>query len=86
MSEQTCELAKASALPLLAKYEDLRAAGIVGSRASLHKLIHKRGFPPPKRQDGIGVRWERNRVMLWLMGVGLDVAEPTPAVYAAVRK
>jgi hypothetical protein len=60
-------------LPLLAKFADLKRAGIVGSRSALHKLQTTQGFPRPHDCPGVGRVWAWKNVDEWFRARGIDL-------------
>jgi predicted DNA-binding transcriptional regulator AlpA len=50
----------------LLRYPDLKAMGVVGSRMTLKRLIHMRGFPPGVLITPNARAWLEDEVDLWI--------------------
>ena len=59
-------------LPALSTIVDLQAAGVVGSKPTLDRLIKEDGFPRPSLIRGTKV-WARPDLVRWLASKGLVI-------------
>jgi hypothetical protein len=73
----------AAALPTFVRYEDLVAAGIVGNRVTLARLIDKDGFPPGFMLGRNTRAWVLDDVERWIASRPTARKEIPPSVIEA---
>lgn len=70
-------------LPLLCKFDDLKANRIANSRPGLNQMQKDLGFPRPHWIPGLGKVWTRREIEIWFRSRGIDL---TASAHASTKE
>jgi len=72
-------------IPILSKFADLKAHGIVNSRPGLNQMQKRHGFPRPHWVPGLGKVWARKEIEDWFRAQGIELTSGEPDMLSLVK-